>query len=192
MTDITGLPIIMPEYASDSSIFINNVLLKLGLNDISSYNEESTEFEKIFMAILDFVGSIEFYTTFSKRTYLQCEEFLFSHPEITSIIMQANMLLQGYIEIKPQYGASILALFKGFSKAIFNDDIKDENGKTFNVKKESDITAKFYEQISENPDFAVYRSYSTWHKVFILLQYHYVDIAAHIRSIKFGEQRESK
>lgn len=181
----TSMPV---ENVIDHSIFINNVLIK-----ISSFNigvgDESTDFEKIFMSILDFVNSIEFYTIFSKRTYKHCEEYLFSHPDITSIIMQSNMFLQGYMSAKPPYGKSVFHLFQGFSNSVSPTRIMadtDSTGRADNKKylDEEDSTIGFYRQISDNPTFALHRAFDTWQKVFILMQYHYNDIVEYIRSVK--------
>ena len=186
----------------NSTIFISYVIEKLGIIDDSS---EPSENEKIFMAIMDYVSGLEFYSMFSKRTFQQSEEFMFSHPEITSIIMGANMLLQGYMEVHPEYALSVLDLFKGFTKAItanarvyFATQFKDYSMKDSPIllidmsdqpfQEDADSTMKFLKQIIDNPVYAIYRALGTWQKVFILIHYHYSEIVTYLSDIKTGNR----
>ena len=184
------------------AIFISHVIEKLGIIDDSS---EPSENEKIFMAIMDYVSGLEFYSMFSKRTFQQSEEFMFSHPEITSIIMGANMLLQGYMEVHPEYALSVLDLFKGFTKAItanakeyFAAQFKDYSMKDSPIllidmddepfHEDTDLTMKFLKQIIDNPIYAIYRAFGTWQKVFILIHYHYGEIVTYLGDTKTGNR----
>jgi hypothetical protein len=182
----------------ESSIFINQVLYRLGIQQhfLAETDDNKTLNERIFMNVLDFVGSLEFYTIFSKRTFLSCQEFMFSHPEITSFIMDANMLLRGYMSVKPLYGESVIDLINGFVSSLSFNIVKDKkyfpvsfkNYESIDVFNLTDVdasdTTEFLKQIIDNPSTAVNRALGTWQIVFILISYHFSDILTYINDTK--------
>lgn len=175
------VPPIFNNDSSNSDIFIKNVIDRLA---IFNSNVEDNISEKIFINVLDYVGTIEFYTMFSTRTFKQCEEFLYSHEEITSLIFNMNMLLQGYMEVNVQYSESILKLFTGLinsvSTTFLDTFIKGSTTQSDVYHDDIDTTSSFLKQIMTSPTYALYRSFGTWHKVFVLLHYNFGDIVSYI------------
>lgn len=151
-----------------SDIFIR-ALEKTGIRD----DEDSL---KIFANIVDFVGQIEPYTLFTKRSISAIEEHIFNNLDYISFVLSTNMFLRGLMELNLEDSDSVSAIIHGMiiSMVPTNNHLTDKS-----------LSDDFLNQLNSDTSAIELRGLvvNSWYKVIVLMVYYQPEVFDLVKSL---------